>query len=385
QGFFDLVIIDEASQCDIATALPLLQRAQSVVVCGDPKQLRHVSFMNEQKMRHLAQKNGLTALELETYNYRQKSVLDTFIEIIEKQEAITLLNEHFRSKPELIAFSNREFYENKLRVMTSNPYQSQGKALHFHKIEGQRINGINSEETRFVVDAVEKIRAINEKSPVAVQRSVGVLSPFRDQVNHMQQQLWERLGPAGFNQLQLLVGTAHSFQGEERDVMFISLSVDDEAHATALRHVNQLEVFNVSVTRARSEQHVVYSISPTNLAPKTLLNRYLSQSFVPAQEAVPNHRYDKFLNEVMALLNQLGYQQLYVNHSIAGVTFDLVVVATQGLLAIDLVGYSKQFEEAVQLERIQVFRRTGHKVFPIAYTDWIYRKQEVSNALNALL
>src|SRR5690606_3828959 len=42
-SFFDILVVDEASQCDIASALPLLFRARRVVVIGDPMQLRHIS------------------------------------------------------------------------------------------------------------------------------------------------------------------------------------------------------------------------------------------------------------------------------------------------------------------------------------------------------
>ena len=58
-GFFDLVVIDEASQCDIASALPLLFRAKAAVIIGDPKQLRHISAIPARRDRELLQKHNL--------------------------------------------------------------------------------------------------------------------------------------------------------------------------------------------------------------------------------------------------------------------------------------------------------------------------------------
>ena len=58
-GFFDLVVIDEASQCDIASALPLLLRARRAVIIGDPLQLKHVSTVAPQQDRLLLAAHGL--------------------------------------------------------------------------------------------------------------------------------------------------------------------------------------------------------------------------------------------------------------------------------------------------------------------------------------
>src|SRR5690606_9750853 len=58
-GFFDLVVFDEASQCDIASALPLLYRAKSAAIIGDPKQLSHISTMQRGQDQQLLEKYAL--------------------------------------------------------------------------------------------------------------------------------------------------------------------------------------------------------------------------------------------------------------------------------------------------------------------------------------
>ena len=73
---FDLVIIDEATQCDIASSLPILQRGKAAVIVGDPKQLKHISFLSTKQQQYLIQENQLDKLPFQQLDYRNKSILD---------------------------------------------------------------------------------------------------------------------------------------------------------------------------------------------------------------------------------------------------------------------------------------------------------------------
>ena len=118
---FDLVIIDEASQCDVASALPLLYRAKRAIVCGDPKQLRHLSWLREDRQAALASQHGLSASQRSQWNYRTHSLLDVVNGALPSQDDVVLLDEHYRSLPQIIEFSNRRFYGGAFRVMTRRP------------------------------------------------------------------------------------------------------------------------------------------------------------------------------------------------------------------------------------------------------------------------
>ncbi|NRB40899.1 MAG: AAA family ATPase, partial [Pseudomonadales bacterium] len=76
QGLFDVLIVDESTQCDIASSLPALQRAKRAVVVGDSKQLRHVSFLSRAKQAQLWAKAGLPGDARDGYSYRDQSLLD---------------------------------------------------------------------------------------------------------------------------------------------------------------------------------------------------------------------------------------------------------------------------------------------------------------------
>lgn len=386
QELFDLVIIDEASQCDMATALPLLQRAKRAVICGDPKQLRHVSFLSARKTKLLAQKLALSEQEVEKFNFRNKSLLDLVLETTDDSESISFLNEHFRSSPKIIDFSNQQFYGGNIHLMTEGTHLVADESVKLHPIEGTRIEGINTAEAEYILDQIKALATSEQELGAEEKSSIGVLSPFRDQVNHLYEVLNQGLAGeliAGHN---LRIGTAHSFQGEERDIMFLSFAIDNEAHPTAIRHLNRADVFNVSITRARVLQHVVYSRKDHLFAESSLMRKYLLHvSRKPAQNETPDSLHDAFSRDVFETLISMGVQQVELDHSIAGIRFDLVARHKKSLLGINLIGYPGTYSEVMDLDRIKLFKRAGNRVFPIPYNHWICDQERLLTDLKQVL
>jgi len=113
ENFFDLLVIDEASQCDIASALPLLFRARRVVVIGYPMQLRHISTLSKHQDQLLLSKHGLLG-DYAGWAYSVRSLFDLASSLC-RSEDIVALRDHHRSHPDIIEFSNTEFYEGRLR------------------------------------------------------------------------------------------------------------------------------------------------------------------------------------------------------------------------------------------------------------------------------
>ena len=117
-GFFDLVVIDEASQCDIASALPLLYRARRAVIIGDPLQLKHVSTVAPQQDRLILAAHGL-AEGRAAWAYSVNSLFDLARSLC-RYEDIVNLRDHHRSHRDIISFSNRHFYRGGLRIATDH-------------------------------------------------------------------------------------------------------------------------------------------------------------------------------------------------------------------------------------------------------------------------
>lgn len=163
-NFFDLLVIDEASQCDIASVLPLLYRARSVVVIGDPNQLRHISTLSNQQDQQLLSKYDL----MENYPgwaYSTRSLFDLASSLCRGEDIISL-RDHHRSHADIIGFSNDYFYEHRLRVATKyDRLQSPWKrdpAVRWIDVKGKTVrpgsgSAINEKEARAVVNEIERL------------------------------------------------------------------------------------------------------------------------------------------------------------------------------------------------------------------------------------
>lgn len=386
---FDLVIFDEATQCNIASAIPILQRGKRAVVAGDPKQLRHISFLSKQRQEQLLEENELEKEDLEGLNYRNKSLLDFALESITNQDQIHFLNEHYRSLPDLIAFSKRKFYDNSLSLMTDTPTAKSYGNLHIHEIGGKRLaKGHNPSEAKAVLALVEGIISEEAELSTNLSQSIGILSPFRDQSDYLRKLIEQNIDLAAIQKHQILVGTPHFFQGEERDIMLLSFALDDASHPSAFRYLSKADVFNVSITRARSVQHVFTSFNPSVLNPNLLLSEYLAFAKEVSQkgEAIKNSLIqDQFMQNVLSEFHTFGCDQIYENYQIAGLDIDIVVVKDGKTYCIDLVGYPGIYQEAFPLERIKMFNRMHIKVFSLPYLLWTIDKTKCIAALKQFL
>ena len=135
-GLFDVVVIDEASQCDPALACVALMRAQRAVVVGDPHQLRHVCFLSHAREQAAFTQYELPAELRERFRYR-RSLFDIAADAVDQQN-LFFLREHFRSHPQIIGFSNHHFYDDALHLMTSRPARVPATAIQVQPLDGRR-------------------------------------------------------------------------------------------------------------------------------------------------------------------------------------------------------------------------------------------------------
>ncbi|NEN25350.1 AAA family ATPase [Cryomorpha ignava] len=382
---FDIVVIDEASQCDISTCLPLLQRAKSAVIVGDSKQLRHISFLSRSKEHFLQEKHVFTEKQKENFTYREKSILDLGEERIKEQNQIHFLDEHYRSKPELIAFSNAQFYFDALKIMTNN-LQDNAQALFQMHSNGKRDkNGINQKEIDLILSEIKDIIEIDKHTITGQKQTIGILSPFRNQVDQIATAIQENLEFSEIQNHSILVGTAHSFQGEERDVMFISFALDDDSQQSAFHFLNKDDVFNVSITRAKNKQYLVSSFDKNKIPIGSLLRKYYdSKSTSETKGTETDFIKDKFTDEVCAYIESLNHQTRLA-YSIAGVTIDIVIEHDKKLYGIDMVGFPGPFENTIDLYKYKALMRAGIKMIPISYALWRYRRQVCEEKICAFL
>jgi len=374
---FDVAIIDEATQCDMASCLPLLQRARRIAIVGDPNQLRHVSFLSRERQRLAAEEFGLNETQQEAFAYRDKSVLDLVNESIGSQKSVMFLDEHFRSLPQIIAFSNREFYADALRIMTRRPETTCLQAIELRRVQGSRNEqGVNRAEAEALVEEINR-RVEIEAGLSGTASSIGILSPFRDQVDYLLARIEKGFSLDALKKHDILVGTAHTFQGEERDVMYLSLVVDPGSHAATFRFLNNPNVFNVAVTRARNYQYVFCSVDAGSLDGDSLLRRYLqhAETALPSNMEAGDAVDDAFLLDLRGALESEGVQVL-PSYVVAGMKIDVVATRNGRSIGIDLIGYPGALAAAFSLDRYRVFQRAGLMLFPLPYSAWLERREE---------
>jgi AAA domain-containing protein len=262
----DLVVIDEASQCSLAQVLPLAYRAKRLVIVGDPQQLPPVVTADPGQLRWLAKHAGVPHSELAAncHTYGEDSAFSAFAARFRPEPL--LLDEHYRCHPDIIRFCNEEFYGNQLKVLTDVAYpEGVGRGLRWHEVSGATRPGpsgsvLNEPEARAIVDWLVT-------ADVAALGTVGVVTPFRAQADLIRR----LLGDTDLRQVE--VGTAHTFQGGERDTMLFSTVVSEGAQPGTVGWLeSQRNLVNVAVSRAKRELVVFGSHREIrNHGPATLL------------------------------------------------------------------------------------------------------------------
>ena len=271
-AMFDVVIIDEASQCDIASCIPVLFRAKKAIIVGDDKQLPHLSFLEKAKEQSFLSQYNIDDRYQLTWRFRDNSMFD----LANYYSTIpVLLDEHFRSPAPIIDFSSKEFYGGKIKIMSPNI--NTGDIVELRIV---RDGKVDHDATRNVPECEEIVKTIqeliikdrdeNQGEPI----SIGVISPFRAQVDLIKKAILKVFDGDTILKHKLDVGTAHTFQGDERDVMLLSWTFAPNSHAQSLIFAQKPNLFNVAITRARHKL-INFISREINELPEGLLRNYL--------------------------------------------------------------------------------------------------------------
>ena len=255
-NLFDLLIIDEASQCDIASALPLILRAKQVVIIGDPMQLRHITSVNEDEENQIREHLSLTSRSY--LNYVNKSLWDYSVDFLshanQNNTPITLEN-HYRCHHDIIGYSNHLFYgrflDKPLNVKTDESKMTlPQKGIVMINIRGKQ------ESENVNINRIEAERAVSiakELCTLKADVTIGIVTPFRDQADYIKSRLDDSIKD------NVEVNTAHGFQGDEKDVMIYSMVVTDNSPQRKINWIDYMvpNLVNVAVTRARQTLYIV--------------------------------------------------------------------------------------------------------------------------------
>lgn len=258
-GLFDLVIFDEASQCDIASALPLLARAKRAVVVGDNRQLAFISQIGASQDRNLMAAQGLPTTGMGRFAQGRKSLFD-FANSTPGVAAV-MLRDQYRSAEGIVDYINNDFYQGKLRVSADpNGFkvpEGAREGIAWSDVPGQASPYADRPN---VNPAEVKAITVHLKKLLVDQRyggSVGVIAPFRVQVAALHQSLREQLSEEVWKRASLRVATVDGFQGQERDLILFSPVVHARSTTTAVSFLQRdWRRLNVAISRARAVAHI---------------------------------------------------------------------------------------------------------------------------------
>jgi len=243
---FDLVVIDEASQSDIS-ALPAMLRGKQWLVVGDSKQVSPTeAFVSEAMLSNL--RNSLPDSPFQECLLPGHSFFDFCTQAFPLTRVI--LQEHFRCCPEIIQYSNEQYYFgrlNAIRLPTSNERMSP-PLIDVYVRSGVKRGKVNEQEADTIV---AMIQSIVSSSNGGLPKSIGVISLVGDeQARLVRGRLLDSIGPEKYKAHDILVGDPPLFQGAERDIIFLSM-VCSPGQVPPQSQQMHAQRANVALSRAR--------------------------------------------------------------------------------------------------------------------------------------
>ena len=226
---FDLVVMDEAGQCNVAQSLIPITKAHSLLLVGDPEQLRPIVVIEDSINMMLREKHSIP----QDYDYKRNSILD----VMRNHDSISqyvLLKYHYRCSRKIINFSNRKYYDSKLDL---GPIKENGELV---LLNVKNVNSVVKNQAWEEADAIIDYLKRNGYT------NTTIVTPFANQ----KELINERLVREGIDGI--TCETVHAMQGGESDTIILSTALSPGTRDKTFEWVkNNTELINVAVTRAR--------------------------------------------------------------------------------------------------------------------------------------
>jgi len=257
---FDIVIVDEASQCNELSFLALM-RAKKVIVVGDPEQISpENSFIpgvdiERVKKEYLGNIPGNHRYDLSTSLY-------ALADIAFSSHSALMLREHFRCIPQIIQFSNNLCYNKRILPLRNPPIDERLdpplKAVFVPTGHREDRQNVNKPEAKAICEKIKEL--IND--PAYADKTIGVISlTGYEQAKYIHILIDKYLSPEEQEKHKFRVGDSYAFQGDERNVIFLSMVVsgNDKKGLSALTADKYKQRFNVAASRAKDQMFLFHS------------------------------------------------------------------------------------------------------------------------------
>ncbi|WP_425310647.1 AAA domain-containing protein [Ammonicoccus fulvus] len=403
ENAFDVVIVDEASQAGLES-LFLHALAPRVVVVGDDKQVSPAGVgTDQQQLRELVRRHLPNHPHAQLWASPTRSLFD---EATMRYSGRLVLTEHHRCVPEIIEFANREFYEpDGIRLEPVRQFaRSNLEPVRTVHVPDASLgdNDVNAAEVEAVVAEIERCIA----DPAYGGLTFGVVTLLGSgQARAIETELMHRIPEGEWVRRRLLCGDAPTFQGSERDVMFVSMVAAPKGRKLVAQTREVIaQRYNVAATRARDQLVLVHSVLPAELPNSTDLRfRLLSYCLgVVRSASQPRMLIDEVVDDVVVppfeslleqkVFNRLARDGYFVRpqQELLGYRIDLTVEGRHGSLAIECEADTWEGEEAYarQLRRRRELEGSGWTFVTVRQSEFEANPEAayatILNALNVL-
>ncbi len=236
---FDLVVIDEAAQCNMVTSLMPMIRGKSILLVGDTNQLKPVTILDEGINEYLMDKYHIDK-SINGYDYNRNSILSVMLNK-DKNSKVIFLKEHYRCAKKIIRFPNSRYYKNQLQSLNKNE-----GTLTYVNVKNQNRENRNA----YIEEALAIVRLIINKRD-QLGSNISIITPFNNQAKLINNYLKEN------NIFDITAGTIHTVQGSECDTIILSSAISLKTAKKTMKWINDNhEIINVAATRAK--KHFVF-------------------------------------------------------------------------------------------------------------------------------
>lgn len=379
---FDIIIIDEASQSDISS-LAILYMGKKLVIVGDDKQVSPMAVGVQVDKLNALSEMYIAGKIPNAHLYDAKT---SIYDIAATTFQPLMLREHFRCVPEIISFSNWLSYNFKIKPLRDGSNSLLVPAVVNYRVEnGKRVGRTNPNEAKAVVALLQACI----EQPEYAGKSFGIISLLGDeQVKKLQEEIFNHIDAKVCSERRILCGNASNFQGDERDVIF--LSVVDCANGNGPLTKQGFGVddayrkrYNVAASRARDQLWVVDSLDPVNdLKPGDIRRMLIEFSLNPQSVEMMNATVEEkaespFEAAVAKYLSVRGYH-LVQQWEVGAYRLDMVVVYGKKKIAIECDGeryHSGEDKIREDMERQTILERLGWRFIRIRGSEY-YRNPE---------
>jgi len=375
---FDVVILDEASQNDV-TGLVALAMAKEAVVVGDHEQVSPYAVGHDSDKIQ-----GLIDEILEEIPNRQLYDGKTSVYDLARQSfggTIRLL-EHFRCVPDIIQFSNFLCYGGEIRALREASASALEPHLVSRRVNGKAKDKINHVEALEVASLVAAICRLPEYE----DSTIGVISMVgTDQALCIDSILRRRLSVTEYQRRRLLCGNASQFQGDERDVMLLSMVDSPKDQPLHLRRRDDAKkVFNVAASRARDQLWVVHSLDPgRDLKAGDLRLQLISHvedlASLRKDSVEPQERFASPFEKRLCTELAEAHYRTRLHWPVGDLTIDIVVESSGGkrvALLCEGDRHDPPEELAEMMERQVILERLGWKFFRLRASEFFRDPRE---------